>query len=75
VVEGNCSAIIQGILPQKFKDARSVTIPCSIGTVSVGKALIDLGASINLIPLSMSQSIWNLKIVPTRITLQLDCGY
>ena len=49
VVEGNCSAVIQRILPPKYKDPGSVTIPCSIGVVSIGKMLIDLGASINLI--------------------------
>ena len=43
VVEGNCNAIIQRILPPKYKDPGSVTIPCSIGVVLVGKALIDLG--------------------------------
>jgi len=53
VVEGNCSAVIQRILPPKHKDPGSVTISCSIGVVSVGKALIDLGASINLMLLSM----------------------
>jgi len=46
VVEGNCSAVIQKIVPPKHKDPGSVTIPCSIGEVTVGKALIDLGASI-----------------------------
>ena len=69
VVEGNCSAVIQRNLPQKFKDLRSVTIPCFIEEVSVGKALLDLGASINLMPLSMCQRIGNLKIAPTRMTL------
>ncbi|XP_006596892.1 uncharacterized protein [Glycine max] len=70
VVEGNCSAIIQRILPSKFKDPGSVTIPCSIGVVSVGKTLIDLGASINLMPLSMCNRIGNLEIAPIRMTLQ-----
>ena len=42
MVEGNCSAIIQRILPPKYKDPGSVTIPCSIGAVFVGKALIQL---------------------------------
>ena len=49
----------------------SVNIPCSIGKVSVGEALLDLGASINLMPLSMCQRIRNLKIAPTKMTLQL----
>jgi len=39
--------------------------------VSVGKALIDLGASINLMPLSMCRRIGELEITPTRMTLQL----
>ncbi|KHN45789.1 hypothetical protein glysoja_043358, partial [Glycine soja] len=71
VVEGNCSAVIQRILPPKYKDPRSVTIPCSIGVVSVGKALIDLRANINLMPLSMCRRIGEPEIMPTRMTLQL----
>ena len=31
IVEGNCSVVIQKILPPKHKDPGSVTIPCSIG--------------------------------------------
>ena len=53
VEKGNCSVVIQRILPPKLKDPGSVTIPYSIRAVSVGKALNDLGASINLMPLSM----------------------
>lgn len=71
MVEGNCSPVILTILPQKFKDPGSVTIPWSIGDVLVGKTLIDLGASINLMPFSMCWRIRNLRIAPTRMTLQL----
>ncbi|XP_006598580.1 uncharacterized protein LOC114386170 [Glycine soja] len=71
VVEGNCCAVIQRILPPKYKDLGSVTIPCSIGSVSVGKALIKLGANISLMPLSMCRRIGELDIMPTRMTLQL----
>jgi len=71
VVEGNCSAMIQKILPPKHKDSGSVTIPCSIGEVTVGKALIDLGASINLMPLSMRRRLRELEIMPTKMTLHL----
>jgi len=53
IVEGNCSVVIQKILPPKHKDPGSVTIPCSIGEVNLRKTLIDLGANINLMPLSM----------------------
>jgi len=71
IVEGNCSAVIQKILPPKHNDPGSVTIPCSIGEVTVGKTLIDLGASINLMPLSMCRRLGELEIMPTRMTLQL----
>ncbi|KHN44888.1 hypothetical protein glysoja_042918, partial [Glycine soja] len=71
VVGGNCSAIIQRKLPKKFKGPGSVTIPCTIGKETVDKAFIDLGASINLMPLSMCRRFGNLKIDPTRMTLQL----
>ena len=71
MVGENCSAVIQK-LPLKFRDPGSVTILCFIGSVSVRKALIDLGASINLMPLSMYRRIGNLKIEPTRMTLQLQ---
>ncbi|XP_006579193.1 uncharacterized protein [Glycine max] len=71
VVEGKCSVVIQRILPPKHKDPRSVTIPCSIGEIDVGKALIDFGASINLMPLSMCRRLGELEIMPTCMTLQL----
>jgi len=69
VVEGNCSVVIQRILPPKHKDPGVVTIPCSIGEVAIGKALIDLGASINLMPLSMCWRLGEIEIMPTRMTL------
>ena len=69
VVEGNCSAVIQCILPPKHKDPKFVTISCSIGEVAIGKALIDLGASINLMPLFMCRRLGELEIMPTRMTL------
>ncbi|XP_006579278.1 uncharacterized protein [Glycine max] len=71
VVEGNCSVVSQRILLPKYKDPGSVTISCSFGAVSVGKALIDLGASINLMSLSMCRRIGELEIMQTRMTLQL----
>ncbi|XP_047172154.1 uncharacterized protein LOC124840182 [Vigna umbellata] len=70
-VQGNYSAIIQKLLPPKLKDLGSFTIPCTIWNFFVGKALIDLGASINLMPLSMFEKIESLELKPTRMTLQL----
>jgi len=71
VVEGNCSVVIQRILPPKHKDPGSITILCSIGEDFVRKALTNLGASINLMSLSMCKRLGELEIMPTRMTLQL----
>ena len=45
---------------------RECAIPCSIGEVSLGKALIDLGANIKLMPLSMCERIESLRVSPTK---------
>ena len=46
----DCSAILQRKLPPKLKDPGSFNIPCNIGNNFKGKALCDLGASVNLMP-------------------------
>ena len=43
----------------------------TIGNLTFGKALLDLGANINLIPLSMLKKIGDVEVKPTRMTLQL----
>ncbi|XP_020235394.1 uncharacterized protein LOC109815165 [Cajanus cajan] len=70
-LEAGCSAIIQKNLPPKFKDPGSFTIPITIGDLSVGRALLDLGESINLMPLSMLDRVGQVVVKPTRMTLQL----
>ena len=52
-----CSTILLNKLPQKLKDPRSFTIPYTIGSINFDKALCDLDASINLMPLSILQKI------------------
>ena len=47
-----CSAILQKKLPPKLTDPESFTIPYTIGDSFFDKALCDLDASINLMPLS-----------------------
>ncbi|XP_073119798.1 uncharacterized protein [Henckelia pumila] len=66
-----CSAILQKKLPQKLKDPGSFTIPCIIGGATVNRVLCDLGASINLMPLSIFRSLELGEVKPTTITLQL----
>ncbi|XP_019429819.1 PREDICTED: uncharacterized protein LOC109337322 [Lupinus angustifolius] len=71
-LEVDCSAIIQKSLPEKTKDSGSFTISVTIGELSVEKELFDLGANINLMPLSILKRIGDLDIKPTRMTLELD---
>jgi hypothetical protein len=66
-----CSAILQKKLPPKLKDPGSFTIPCSIGNSIFEKALCDLGASINLMPLSIFKKLGVGEAKPTTVTLQL----
>ena len=47
------SAIIECKTPVKYKDPGCPTISVNIGGISVEKALLDLGASVNLFPYSM----------------------
>ena len=66
-----CSAILQRKLPQKLKDPDSFTIPCKLGNSIFKRALCDLGASINLIPLSIFRRLGLGEARPTTVTLQL----
>ncbi|XP_058741907.1 uncharacterized protein LOC131614322 [Vicia villosa] len=66
-----CSQLVQGKLPPKLKDPGIFTIPCNIGDSFCGKALCDLRASINLMPLSVFKKLEIGAARPTTITLQL----
>ena len=66
-----CSAILQRKLPQKLKDPGSFTIPCTIGNAIFERALCDLGASINLMPLLIFKRLGLGEARPTTVTLQL----
>ncbi|XP_038976409.1 uncharacterized protein LOC113461320 [Phoenix dactylifera] len=66
-----CSAIIQNKLPPKLRDPGSFSIPCTIGDVDFSRALCDLGASVSLMPLSVSRKLGLKELKPTTISLQL----
>ena len=58
-----------------MKDSGSFTIPCTIGNSNFEKALGDLGASINLMSLSVFQKLGLGEVKPTTISLQMvDCS-
>ena len=65
------SSIIQCKTLVKYKDPGSPTISVNIGGTCIGKALLDLGASVNLLPYSMYKQLGLGELKPTNITLSL----
>ena len=65
------SAIIQSKYPVKYKDPGSPTIPVNIGGNCIDKSLLDLGASVNLMPYSVYNQLGLGELKPTTITLSL----
>jgi hypothetical protein len=65
------NAILQCKLPLKYKDPRCLTITCMIGVSQIERALLDLGASVNLLPYSVYLQLGLGELKPTSMTLQL----
>ncbi|KAL6329271.1 hypothetical protein AAG906_015469 [Vitis piasezkii] len=65
------SAILQCKSPLKYKDPGSPTISVMIGGKVVEKALLDLGASVNLLPYTVYKQLGLGELKPTTITLSL----
>ena len=66
-----CTAVIKKSLPEKMQNPGNFTIPCKIGQADMGKALCDSGASINLMPLSVTKRLSLGELTPTTMTLQM----
>ncbi|GKB07109.1 reverse transcriptase domain-containing protein [Tanacetum coccineum] len=67
----NCSAMLLKKLPEKLGDPGKFLIPCNFPGMDVCHALADLGASINLMPLSIWKKLSLPDLTPTRMTLEL----
>nr|WP_164990771.1 hypothetical protein [Pseudomonas protegens] len=65
------SAILQNNNALKYKDPGCPTISCFIGEHKIERALLDLGASVNLLPYSVFQSLNLGELKPTSISLLL----
>ena len=65
------SAVIQKKMPPKCKDQGMFAISCQIGNVGIGKAMCDLGASINVMPLSVYNSLKAGELKETGVVIQL----
>nr|GEX47710.1 reverse transcriptase domain-containing protein [Tanacetum cinerariifolium] len=67
----HCSAVILNKLPKKVGDPRKFLIPCEFPGMDECLALADLGASINLMPLSVWKGLSLPELTPTCMTLEL----
>ena len=65
------SAIIQSKTLVKYTDLGSPTISVNIGGTCIDIALLDLGASVNLLPYSVYKQLGLGELKPTNITLSL----
>ena len=65
------SVVIQHKTPPKYKNPDCPTISCTIGDYIIEHALLDLGASVNLISFSVYQKLGLGELKPTSVTLQL----
>ncbi|GJW52708.1 reverse transcriptase domain-containing protein [Tanacetum coccineum] len=68
----NCSAVLLKKFPKKLGDPRKFLIPCDFPELDECLALSDLGASINLMPLSVWKKLSLLELTLTRMTLELE---
>ncbi|GJR16376.1 reverse transcriptase domain-containing protein [Tanacetum coccineum] len=67
----NCSAMLLKKLLEKLGDPDRFLIPCHFPERDVCHALVDLDASINLMPLSIWKKLSLPELTPTRMTLEL----
>nr|GEY33676.1 reverse transcriptase domain-containing protein [Tanacetum cinerariifolium] len=67
----HCSTVILNKSPRKLGDPEKFLIPCEFPRMDECLALADLGASINLMPLSVWKGLSLPKLTPTCMTLEL----
>ena len=65
------TSLIRNNMPPKYKDPGSPTISIVVGNSKLGHALVDLGASVNLLPYSLYVKLGLGELEPTNITLLL----
>nr|GEW20396.1 hypothetical protein [Tanacetum cinerariifolium] len=67
----HCSVVILNKLPKKLGDPGKFLIPCEFPGIDECLALADVGASINLMPLSVWKELALPELTPTCMTLEL----
>ncbi|XP_051144015.1 uncharacterized protein LOC127260345 [Andrographis paniculata] len=67
----NVSAVLKRKVPPKTGDPGMFSIPCRIGKTEITKAMLDLGAAINVMPRSIYDSLNLGPLKETGINIQL----
>nr|GEY78401.1 DNA-directed DNA polymerase [Tanacetum cinerariifolium] len=67
----NCSAVVLKKLPEKLGDPGRFLIPCDFLKFNNSLALVDLGASINLMPMSIWKKLRLPTLNDTKMVLEL----
>lgn len=70
-VNATVSAVIQRRLPPKLKDPGSFSVPCVIGSRSFNNVMLDLGASINVMPYTLYQALGLPALKKDDVIIQL----
>ncbi|GKB86280.1 reverse transcriptase domain-containing protein, partial [Tanacetum coccineum] len=66
-MNAECSAIIMNKVPEKLEDPGKILIPCALQELDRTSALVDFGASINLLPHSIYKKLGLEALTPTRM--------
>ncbi|GJT62764.1 reverse transcriptase domain-containing protein [Tanacetum coccineum] len=64
-------SLINNTIPQKEKDLGSFTLPCFINNTCFNNALVDLGASVSVMPLLTYLNLGLGELAYTRLTMEL----
>ncbi|GJT09070.1 putative nucleotidyltransferase, ribonuclease H [Tanacetum coccineum] len=71
IMNERCFAVLLNKFPSKEKDPWSFTIPCDIGQLHINNALVDIGASISLMPYTMYKKLSLGEPNATRMSFEL----
>ncbi|XP_023739497.1 uncharacterized protein LOC111887555 [Lactuca sativa] len=68
----NVCIVLHKRLPQKFKDPGVFTVRCKLGNLHVPRAMLDLGASINVLSYSIFKTLNICTLKKNGVSIQLD---
>ncbi|XP_015949558.1 uncharacterized protein LOC107474454 [Arachis duranensis] len=71
IMDKECNALIKKDLPLKKKDPGSFHIPYAIGNTRIDRGFCDLGASINVMPLSLMKKLQINELKSTDVVIRL----